>query len=235
MTFVKSLSPRFATDPHPEPVTIPPQPAFTPAMVARGKEMYGLVCPGCHGAAGDGKGPAATALRDEGGDPVPPFDFTSGRAAKSGGTPEDLYRVLITGIDGTPMGAFGAAFPPDDNWALVAYLWSLGEANRGTPYAVKGDVRFARPGRAIAAPAGQTAVPGVAPSDDLPAATFPHWSHRVRFRCSACHPSLFEMKAGANPITMDAMRSGRFCATCHSGKTAWSIGFEVCVRCHLSE
>ncbi len=234
VAFVKSLSPRFVSDPAVEPVAIPSRPTFTPAMNARGKEMYGLVCPGCHGAAGDGNGAAALALRDEAGDPVRPFDFTSGRPAKSGGTPEDLYRALVTGIDGTPMGAFGAAFPPEDLWALVGYLWSLGEANRGKPHALRGDIQFLRPGRTGATPGGQAAGPDAVPTDDLPPATFPHWFHRVRFRCSACHPSVFAMKAGANPVTMDAMRGGLFCAKCHSGQTAWAIGFEVCVRCHVS-
>jgi c(7)-type cytochrome triheme protein len=122
VAFVKSLSPRFAAEPKPEPVTIPARPAFTAATVARGKELYAGICVGCHGEKADGKGAAAPALRDEGGDLVPPFDFTSGRPAKSGGTPEDIYRVLVTGIEGTPMGPFGAGSPPDDNWALVSYL-----------------------------------------------------------------------------------------------------------------
>jgi c(7)-type cytochrome triheme protein len=72
------------------------------------------------------------------------------------------------------------------------------------------------------------------PSDDLPAATFAHWFHRIRFRCSACHTGVFEMKAGANPITMEAMRGGRFCAACHTGQPAWPIGFEACTRCHTA-
>ena len=32
---------------------------------------------------------------------------------------------------------------------------------------------------------------------------FPHWFHRVRFRCKVCHHELgFEMRAGANEVTM---------------------------------
>ena len=51
-------------------------------------------------------------------------------------------------------------------------------------------------------------------------------------KCSNCHPQVFEMKAGSNPINMDAMRAGLYCAKCHNGKIAWEIGFETCQRCH---
>ncbi len=67
---------------------------------------------------------------------------------------------------------------------------------------------------------------------EVPPATFPHWLHRVRLKCANCHPRVFEMKAGANPINMDAMRAGLYCAKCHNGKIAWQIGFTNCPRCH---
>jgi c(7)-type cytochrome triheme protein len=70
---------------------------------------------------------------------------------------------------------------------------------------------------------------GVAP------AVFPHWIHRIRYKCYACHPALFEMKAGANPITMDAIKTGKFCGACHDGKTAWGVGFDTCNRCHKGQ
>ena len=66
-------------------------------------------------------------------------------------------------------------------------------------------------------------------------AVFPHWVHRVRYKCYACHPAVFAMKAGANPITMDAIRAGQYCGACHDGKTAWGIGFDTCNRCHTGE
>lgn len=66
-------------------------------------------------------------------------------------------------------------------------------------------------------------------------AVFPHWIHRIRYKCYACHPALFEMKAGANPITMDAIRAGKSCGSCHDGKTAWGVGFDTCNRCHVGE
>ena len=59
---------------------------------------------------------------------------------------------------------------------------------------------------------------------------FPHWRHRIEFACSACHPSLFAMEAGANVITMDRMQMGENCGTCHNSETAF--GVMSCVRCH---
>jgi c(7)-type cytochrome triheme protein len=66
-----------------------------------------------------------------------------------------------------------------------------------------------------------------------PPAVFPHWIHRIRFKCYACHPTIFEMKAGANAITMDEIREGKFCGTCHNGKIAWEVSFDTCNRCHV--
>jgi c(7)-type cytochrome triheme protein len=66
-------------------------------------------------------------------------------------------------------------------------------------------------------------------------ATFPHWFHRIRYRCYVCHPAVFEMKAGANAISMDAIREGKFCGVCHNGKIAWEVGFDTCNRCHVEK
>jgi c(7)-type cytochrome triheme protein len=60
---------------------------------------------------------------------------------------------------------------------------------------------------------------------------FPHWFHRLRFRCKVCHSELgFEMRAGANDVTMAQIVEGRFCGMCHNGRIAWST--ENCVLCH---
>ena len=66
----------------------------------------------------------------------------------------------------------------------------------------------------------------------FPPAVFPHWVHRVRYRCYACHPALFEMKQGANAVTMDAIKKGQFCGACHNGKAAFNVDFQNCARCH---
>jgi c(7)-type cytochrome triheme protein len=68
-----------------------------------------------------------------------------------------------------------------------------------------------------------------------PPARFPHWVHRIRYKCYACHPTPFPMKAGATDVTMDAIREGKFCGRCHNGKIAWEVSFDTCSRCHVEQ
>jgi c(7)-type cytochrome triheme protein len=60
---------------------------------------------------------------------------------------------------------------------------------------------------------------------------FPHWFHRIRFRCKVCHADLgFKFKAGGNDINMLKIFDGQFCGHCHNNAIAW--GVENCVLCH---
>ena len=60
---------------------------------------------------------------------------------------------------------------------------------------------------------------------------FPHWFHRIRFRCKVCHHELgFEMRAGANDVRMTDVSEGKFCGMCHNGDIAW--GADRCDLCH---
>lgn len=64
----------------------------------------------------------------------------------------------------------------------------------------------------------------------MPPVMFPHWFHRIRFKCKVCHPKIFKMRQGANDINMLKIVKGEFCGTCHNGKIAWTPLF--CDRCH---
>lgn len=60
---------------------------------------------------------------------------------------------------------------------------------------------------------------------------FPHWFHRVRFRCKVCHADLgFKFEAGGNEINMLKIIDGEYCGACHDGDIAWSV--ENCDLCH---
>ena len=60
---------------------------------------------------------------------------------------------------------------------------------------------------------------------------FPHWFHRLRFRCKVCHSDLgFKFAAGGNDIDMLKIIDGQFCGACHDGKIAWAV--EHCDLCH---
>ena len=60
---------------------------------------------------------------------------------------------------------------------------------------------------------------------------FPHWFHRIRFRCKVCHADLgFKFQAGGNDINMLKIIDGEYCGACHNGEVAWSV--ESCDVCH---
>ncbi|MBF0212979.1 MAG: hypothetical protein HQM00_05350 [Magnetococcales bacterium] len=60
---------------------------------------------------------------------------------------------------------------------------------------------------------------------------YPHWFHRIRFRCKVCHSELgFKMRAGSNDINMMKLMDGKYCGMCHNNNVAW--GLDNCHRCH---
>ncbi len=65
---------------------------------------------------------------------------------------------------------------------------------------------------------------------DVKAVLFPHWFHRIRYKCKVCHEEIFIMKKGANDITMKQIMDGKACGTCHNGLTAWEPLY--CDKCH---
>lgn len=63
---------------------------------------------------------------------------------------------------------------------------------------------------------------------------FPHWFHRIRFRCKVCHADLgFKMEAGGNQINMLKIIDGEYCGACHNGEVAWAV--ENCDICHTGK
>jgi cytochrome c oxidase cbb3-type subunit I/II len=118
---------------HAPPVELPPEPAWLSDPSARithaeaGRKNFQNVCAACHGPDGSGNGPAAAGLRDIWDNPSQPADLRG--HLRSGDAPSDIYRVLMTGLNGTPMVSFAHAFSPEEKWDLVAYILSL----RSTP------------------------------------------------------------------------------------------------------
>ena len=126
-------------------------PAPTPAMLARGKQLFNDEktgnCASCHGVSGLGDGASAwkdaedgskeriPAYLDDWGQPIVPRNLKLG-IFRGGKRPIDIYRRIYSGINGTPMPAIGeskdAAGNPllsaDDMWSLVHYVRSLSES-----------------------------------------------------------------------------------------------------------
>ncbi len=106
---------------------------------ADGAALYDRLCLACHGAKGDGSGPAAPWLWPQ------PRDFTSDefkwRSTASGEPPtsDDLSRAIRFGVQGTSMHAFGPSLRADQIAALVAVVQSFSpehHADRGHPVAI---------------------------------------------------------------------------------------------------
>ncbi len=97
------------------------------ASVERGAEVYEKAeCAKCHGVAGRGNGPSAATLEDEWEFRIYPADLTQPWTFRGGGSVEDLYRTLTTGVNGTPMPSFSDAWDAEDLWHLAHYVHSIG-------------------------------------------------------------------------------------------------------------
>jgi mono/diheme cytochrome c family protein len=157
----------------------------TPELIARGRELFNDAkkgnCASCHGELGLGDGVAAFKLDDNGkkvsayiddwGHPILPRNLRQG-LYRGGGRPIDIYRRIYAGINGGPMPAIGESkdaqgnlvVPPQDLWALVHFVRSLGERDESVAHHAGG-----------AALHGHSASP--APADGEPASDHGAGSH----------------------------------------------------------
>jgi mono/diheme cytochrome c family protein len=126
VAYIKTFSLAFLEEKPGEPVEIPPEPANSAESVKRGADLFqSMNCWSCHGKDGRGHGPSVASLTDSQGYPITPFDFTSGARFKCGESDRDMFRDLVTGLDGTPMPSFVAAMNPDQRWDVVHYIRTL--------------------------------------------------------------------------------------------------------------
>lgn len=127
VAYVKTFSPRFHEEKPGVALEVPREPPSDAASIARGQELYQttLKCSSCHGKEGRGDGPSAPTLNDDKGFPDPPYDFTSGTKFKCGESDEELYRILMTGLDGSPMPSFANSLKPERAWDLIHYVRTL--------------------------------------------------------------------------------------------------------------
>jgi mono/diheme cytochrome c family protein len=126
VAWVKHFSPRFATEKPGTPIQIPSEPEVTADRIKAGREVFSRVqCWKCHGVTGEANGPSASTLQDDLGRSIAAFNFTEGSRPKCGSSDQDLYRIFMTGLDGTPMPSFADNIKPDEAWDLVFYLRTL--------------------------------------------------------------------------------------------------------------
>jgi cytochrome c len=135
---VKSMNLAFKED-KPEPMVFgnPPFPS-SDESIEKGRKVYvQFGCVNCHGAEGkgDGKESIEGNLKDARGLPILAGDLAERRAFKNGATARDIYRTLLTGLDGTPMPSYitqfqGKGKDDKDAWHLVDYILSLSGERR---------------------------------------------------------------------------------------------------------
>jgi cytochrome c oxidase cbb3-type subunit 2 len=126
VAYIKTFSPRWRTAKPGTPITIPPEPAPTAQSILHGRELFQRQeCWKCHGPAGHGDGPSAHELTDNKENPIRPYDFHTGTRFMCGTTNEDLYRIFMTGLDGSPMPSFADQLRPAEAWDLVHFLRTL--------------------------------------------------------------------------------------------------------------
>lgn len=90
-------------------------------LLKRGQQRYAIYCSSCHGM--DGRGEGIVHLRAAGNEPkwVPPANLHTEQVR---GRPEGhLYNTINVGIRN--MAGLGGQIPPEDRWAIVAYVRAL--------------------------------------------------------------------------------------------------------------
>jgi mono/diheme cytochrome c family protein len=124
VTYIKGLSPQFATAPR--PVTVGAGVPSSPDSIARGQQAYDkLQCGKCHGSDGRGTGAVATTFEDDWKQPLRAADLTEPWTFHGGATARDVYLRFRTGMAGTPMPSFAEAASDSEMWDLSNYVVSM--------------------------------------------------------------------------------------------------------------
>jgi mono/diheme cytochrome c family protein len=100
---------------------------YSVESVKRGALLYKeMACDSCHGAEGAG---GFEMLYDDRGLVIMPMDLGRPEGFGNGIAHEDIYRTIMTGLDGTPMPSYSDAFLGREQsaWDLVHFVLSLQE------------------------------------------------------------------------------------------------------------
>lgn len=129
--YVKSFSRRWRKpENHAAPMSFPAVPEWMADASSRiahavpGKILYSNACAVCHGPKADGNGPSAPLLTDIWQLPCKPSDLRQ-EHLRCGDHPADVYRLLTTGMNGTPMISYDATLTPEQRWDVIAFILSV--------------------------------------------------------------------------------------------------------------
>ena len=103
------------------------------ALLRRGQERFNIYCGVCHDRAGTGKGIVAPP-NYEGLVPPPSYHDDRIRALSDG----QIFDVISHGFNTMP--SYASQIPPDDRWAIVAYVRALQRSQRTSIADVPSDI-----------------------------------------------------------------------------------------------
>ena len=130
VAYVKTLS-TFFQGATPKPLDFGRAPGSSAAGIAEGRKTFEkLECFKCHGLAGRGDGKSSPTQKDDWGAPIRAADLAQNWNFNGGGTVEDIYRRMRTGLDGTPMPSFSDVIESkiiteEQLWRVAQYVRSL--------------------------------------------------------------------------------------------------------------
>jgi mono/diheme cytochrome c family protein len=108
--------------------------ALTPQVMQRGRERFDIFCAPCHDRAGTGQSVAARGLA-----PPPPSYHDDRLRRQPVGY---FYQVISKGVRTMP--PYAAQIPPEDRWAISAYVRALQLSQDAPVEAVPAEVRATR-------------------------------------------------------------------------------------------
>jgi mono/diheme cytochrome c family protein len=137
LAYIKAFSSAFADTtlrPHPLAFGSAPSGGGGADALRVGRQFYDSIgCRKCHGDLGRGDGPSAPTLKDDAGHPIFAANLHENWRFNGGGTVEDIYHRLRTGLDGTPMPSFSDLLEQKfltetELWRIAQYVHSLSPA-----------------------------------------------------------------------------------------------------------
>ena len=106
-------------------------PSVSDAVLTEGQEQFvAMECFKCHGDFGRGDGASASTLDDDSSFPIRAADLSENWKFNGGGSVEDIFRRLRTGLDGTPMPSYqdvidAGVITEEQLWSVAHYVRSL--------------------------------------------------------------------------------------------------------------
>ena len=131
--YIKTLSPLFSdSSQYPlDTVDVTTPVPYTYDSIERGREVYlEMHCWSCHGITGEGNGPSAPTTTDDRGQHIQPTNLTQAWDLEVGRTPEKIFLIFSTGLNGTPMPSYSQTLTDHQRWDLANYVYSLSHIDR---------------------------------------------------------------------------------------------------------